>query len=152
MEDLQRILRAHPFLAGLADPHFAVIVGCARNLRFSPGDLLFREGGEVRDFFLVREGRVSIDVQAPARPPIRVETVVPGDVLGLEWMFPPHRAHHDARALDTVIALSFDGACLLRKMEDDPALGFAITRRVLDRALRRLERARLQQLDVYRAP
>lgn len=152
MEDLTRLLQAHPFLAGLEEPHFAVIVGCAQNVRHAAGDFLFREGAETHSFFLIREGRVSIDVSSPGHPPMRLETLVPGDVLGLAWLFPPHRSHHDARALDTVIALAFDGGCLFRKMEADPALGYALTKRLLAESQRRLERARLQQLDVYEAP
>jgi CRP-like cAMP-binding protein len=151
MEDLQRLLKAHPFLAGLDEPHFGVIVGCARNVRVAAGEYLFRDGDESRTFFLVREGRVSLDENIPGKPPLRVETVVPGDIVGMAWLFPPHRALHDARAIDTVIALAFDGACLRGKMEKDPALGYALTTRVLAAALQRLERVRLQRLDVYKA-
>jgi CRP-like cAMP-binding protein len=150
MEDLTRLLRAHPFLAGLDEAHFAILVGCARNVRYAAGDFLFREGTEARELYLVRTGRVSLDVHSPGQAPQRLETIVPGDVVGLAWLFPPHRPHHDARALEPVVALAFDGACLHRKMEADPALGYAITRRLLAEAMRRLERARLQQLDVYR--
>jgi len=151
MEDLQRLLKAHPFLAGLDEPHFAVIVGCARNVRFVAGEHLFRDGDESRTFYLVRDGRVSLDENIPGRPPLRVETVVPGDIVGMAWLFPPHRAHHDARAIDTVIALAFDGGCLRDKMEKDPALGYALTTRVLAATIQRLERVRLQRLDVYKA-
>ncbi len=151
MEDLTRVLSAHPFLAGLEEPYFAVMVGCAKNVRLHAGDILFREGDEARLFYLVREGRVSLDQHMPGRPPIRVETVVPGDIVGTSWMFPPHRAHHDARALDTVLALAFDGACLRAKMETDTALGYALMKRFLAHAFTRLERARLQRLDVYQS-
>lgn len=151
MEDLTRLLKAHPFLAGLDEPHLAIIVGCAKNVRYAAGDFLFREGAEAHEFYLVRTGQVSLDVHSPGQAPQRLETIVPGDVLGLAWLFPPHRADHDARALEPVVALSFDGACLHRKMEADPALGYALTRRLLAETMRRLERARLQQLDVYRA-
>lgn len=151
MEDLTRLLRAHPFLAGLDEPHFAFIVGCAKNLRFAAGDYLLREGAESRTFYLLREGRVSLDVQIPGRPPLRAETITPGEIVGLSWLFPPYRVHLDARALETVIAIAFDGACLRAKMEADPALGYALTKRVLASTVQRLERVRLQRLDVYKA-
>jgi CRP-like cAMP-binding protein len=152
MEDLTRILRAQPFFRDLDDAKVAVLVGCARNVRFHPGDFLLREGDVADTFYLVREGRVSLDIHVPGQPPSRVETVAAGDVVGLSWMSPPARVHLDARAIDAVVALSFDGACLRGKMEADPALGYALMKRLLALTVQRLERVRLQRLDVYRAP
>ncbi len=152
MEDLTRALRAQPFFDGLDDAKVATLVGCAKNARFRPGELLLREGDPAGVFYLVRDGRVSLDVHVPGSPPQRAETALAGDIVGLSWMFPPARVHLDARALDDVVALAFDGACLRGKMDDDPALGYAITRRVLAATLQRLERVRMQRLDLYRAP
>lgn len=151
MDDLTRLLEAHPFLEGLAASQVAALVGCAKNLRFEAGAYLLREGDEARTVYLLREGRVSLDVHLPGKSPLRVETVGAGDVLGLSWMSPPARVHLDARALDTVIALELDGACLRAKMEADPVLGYAIAKRLLALTHQRLERVRLQRLDVYRA-
>jgi CRP/FNR family cyclic AMP-dependent transcriptional regulator len=151
MEDLTRLLKTHPFLEGLEAPQVAVLVGCTKNLRFQAGDYLFREGDEAKTFYLIREGRVSLDVHIPGKGPLRVEMVGPGDVLGLSWMFPPSRIQLDARAVETVIALELDGACLRGKMEADPTLGYPIAKRLLDLTHQRLERVRLQRLDVYKA-
>ncbi|MFO0760517.1 MAG: cyclic nucleotide-binding domain-containing protein [Byssovorax sp.] len=151
MEDLTRLLKAHPFLEGLDADQVKVLVGCAKNLRFDAGQYLFHEGDEARTFYLIREGRVSLDVHIPGKGALRVETVEPGDVLGLSWMFPPSRIHLDARAVDAVVALMLDGTCLRGKMEADPVLGFALTKRLLDLTHQRLERVRLQRLDVYKA-
>jgi len=151
MEDLTRAIRAQPFFDGLDDVKLATLVGCAQNTRFHPGEFLLRAGDPASVFYLVREGRVSLDVEIPGRPALRVETVVPGDIVGISWMFPPARVHLDARALDGVLALSFDGTCLRGKMEADPALGYALARRLLALTMHRLERVRLQRLDVYKA-
>ena len=150
MEDLSRLLRAHPFLDGLGDAEVSLLAGCAKNARFHAGDYLLREGDEARTFYLVREGSVSFDIHVPGKPALRVESAMAGDVVGLSWMFPPARVHLDARALDTVIALALDGACLRGKMEADPALGYKITKRLLALTVTRLERVRLQRLDVYK--
>jgi CRP-like cAMP-binding protein len=150
MEDLTRILRAQPFFGDLDDTKLATLVGCAKNTRFHAGEYLLREGDAASTFFLVREGRVSLEVHIPSQPALRVESVGPGDVLGLSWLFPPARVHLDARADGTVLALALDGACLRGKMEADPALGFAIAKRLLALTVQRLERVRLQRLDVYK--
>jgi CRP-like cAMP-binding protein len=53
------------------------------------------------------------------------------------------------RAQTSVRVLAFDGACLLRRMEADPALGYAILTRFVPVIAHRLSSARLQLLDLY---
>ena len=82
VETLEPILSAHPFFHDL-DPHYlSIIVGCARNVRFSAGDFLFRSGEEATQFFLIRAGRVALEVSAPGRPPLIIETIGEGEILG----------------------------------------------------------------------
>jgi CRP-like cAMP-binding protein len=81
-----------------------------------------------------------------------MESVGPGDVVGLSWLIPPYRSHMDARAVEPIVALAFDGTCLRSKMQTDHDLGFALSMRIFEKAYARLERVRLQRLDVYRSP
>jgi len=138
-------------MSGLDEAMVKIVVGCAKNTRFSPGDFLLREGEEASTFYLVRSGRVSMEVHMPGKESVRVETAGDGDVVGLSWMLPPARVHLDARALDTVVAFALDGACLRAKMEADHNLGYAIAKRLLELTFRRLERVRLQRLDIYKS-
>jgi CRP-like cAMP-binding protein len=149
MEDLESILRKHSFLADLKPEHVKLIVGCAKNLRFRPGEFLAREGQKEACMYLIRRGTVAIETHAPNGETICIETLMPGDVLGISWVTPA-TAHFDCRARDTVIAFSLDHDCLQRKMSEDAELGYAIASRLLDNAYQRLSRLRLQQLDVYR--
>lgn len=152
MEDLGRLLREHDFLKGLSAEHARLLVSCARNVRFATGDFLLREGGEASTFYLVRAGHIALEVAVPPRGVVQMETVGPGDVLGLSWLLPPYRSHLDARAVEPVVALAFDGTCLRGKMEADHELGYWLARRLFEKAYARLERVRLQRIDVYGAP
>lgn len=149
MEDLQRVLKSHPFLADLVAEHLAFIGGCARNVRFRPGEYLMREGDREDQLYLIRHGTVSIEMPAPGRDPICLETVGPGDVLGVSCLAAT-AAHLDCRARESVVAIALENACLHRKMNEDPRLGYALSMRLLERTYERLTRARLQRLDVYR--
>jgi CRP-like cAMP-binding protein len=149
MDDLERVLKAHPFLAGLAPEHTAFLVGCAKNVRFRPGEFLMREGEREDTFFLIRQGTVTIEMPRLGGEPICLETIGAGDVLGVS-LLTPRAAHLDCRAREAVVALALDNACMHRKMEEDPRLGYAISMRLLERTYERLARARLQHLDVYR--
>jgi CRP-like cAMP-binding protein len=152
MEDLERLLREHDFLKGLSESHTRLLVSCAKNLRFAPGDFLLREGRDATTFYLVRMGHVALEINVPGRGVVQMEAVGPGDVLGLSWLVPPYRVHLDARATEDVVALAFDGTCLRGKIEGDHDLGYVLVRRIFEKAYRRLEQVRLQRLDLYRAP
>ena len=149
MDDLEQVLRAHPFLAGLDPDHVRFLVGCAKNTRFRAGEYLTREGEREDTLYLVRQGTVAIEMPRAGGEPICIETIGAGDVLGVS-LLTPAAAHLDCRARETVVAFALDHACLQRKMHDDPRLGFALAMRLLERTYERLSRARLQHLDVYR--
>jgi CRP/FNR family cyclic AMP-dependent transcriptional regulator len=150
METLEPLLRKHPFLSTLGDDEIRFLVGCASNRRFGAGELLFREGGEAAEFFLLRGGRVSLEVNVPGREPFQLESCGEGDVVGWSWLFPPHRWQLDARAIEPVMALVFEGRCLREKMEQDQRLGYALAKLMLFQVYQRLTRVRLQRLDLYR--
>jgi CRP-like cAMP-binding protein len=151
MESLERVLSQHPFLRDLDADEVRFLVGCAANRRFETGTLLLHEGAPADAFFLVRSGRVSLEVQVPGRGPFQLESVAAGDVLGWSWLFPPYRWQLDARAVEPVVAIVFDGVCLREKMESDHRLGFTITKLLLYQLYERLMRVRLQRMDLYRA-
>jgi CRP-like cAMP-binding protein len=149
IETLEPILAAHPFLQGLDPSLLALIVGCASNVRFDPGQYLFREGQEANEFFIIRHGRVSLEIYVPDRGPVTLQTISAGGVLGWSWVFPPYRWHSDARATELTRAIALDGTCLRKKCEDMPSVGYELMKRfarVLDESL---QASRLQLLDVY---
>jgi len=146
---LERVLADLPFFAGLDDPTLAVLAGCAQNVRFDAGETLFREGDAADTFFVVRHGSVALELFAPARGSMTIETIDAGEVIGWAWLFEPYRWHFDARALTVVRATAFDGACLRGKCEADTALGYDLMRRFAQVMIERLQWTRLRLLDVY---
>jgi CRP-like cAMP-binding protein len=149
MEDLERALRRHPFLEGLSPEHVRVLVHCARNVRYRGGEFIAREGDVEPHLLLLREGTLALETRAPGGEPICIETLRPGDVLGVSQLT-TRAAHFDCRAQEPVLAFELDRDCLKRAMDADPALGYAVTSRLLERTYERLSRIRLQNLDVYR--
>jgi CRP/FNR family transcriptional regulator, cyclic AMP receptor protein len=149
MDNLERILREHPLLAALDEAQLATLVGCVKNERFERGEFLVREGARHGKIFLVRTGSVAVESATPGREPVTLETIGPGDVLGVSWLTPA-RSHFDCRARDTVIAFTIDQDCLRGKMAGDVELGYALASRLLELTYERLARLRLQRLDVYR--
>jgi CRP/FNR family cyclic AMP-dependent transcriptional regulator len=149
MDTLERIIREHPFFSGLDVDFCALVCGCAKNVRFAAGDYLLREGDEASEFFLLRAGRVALEITAPGRGAVQVMTVAEGEIVGLSWLIPPYRWSYDARALEPLRAIAIDARCLRAKCEADHHLGYEMMKRVVPILVTRLQAARLQMLDVY---
>ena len=138
--------------AGMRDEHLELIAGCGRNEVIGDGKYAFRQGDPANTFFAIRTGMVALEIAAPARPRLVIETLEPGDVLGWSWLVPPYRVRFDARAVDTVHAVAFDGACLRGKCETDSELGYELYRRFAVVITERLQATRMRLLDVYGDP
>lgn len=149
MQTMKQLLAAHPFFAGLGDDALAMMAGCATNVHVPAGEYLFRLGEPADRFFVVRHGRVALELHAPGAGPLVLETVDDGEVLGWSWLVPPHRWFLDARAAAPTSLVSLDGGCLRTKCDEDPALGYALMQRVSQVMLARLQSARMRLLDLY---
>ncbi len=149
IHSFEQILGEHPFFRDLPGPYLDTVVGCVSNVVFQPGEFVFREGSAADRFYVVREGRVAVEVFVPNKGPVTIETIEGGEVLGWSWLFAPYRTRFDARALNSVRALSLDGACLRTKCEQDPALGYELLKRFAQVVISRLEATRVQLLDLY---
>jgi CRP/FNR family transcriptional regulator, cyclic AMP receptor protein len=149
METLERILAQHPFFEGFAPEYRELLVSCASNVVLQPRTYLFREGQEASHFYLVRQGKLALEGYPPQRPPIVIQTVEEGEILGWSWLIPPYKWSFDARAVDLVRAVALDGTCLRRKCEENHDLGYEFLKRFAYIIDQRLQATRLQLLDVY---
>lgn len=149
MQTLEAVLAEHAFFRGLRPEDLQLIAGCASNVRFAAGGYLFREGDPSNQFYLIRHGKVALEIFSPERGPIPILTLGEGEVLGWSWLVPPYRKQFDARAVELVRATAFDGACIRKKCEEDPRLGYELLKRFAQMIGERLHATRLQMLDVY---
>ena len=149
MENLERIIAEHPFFMGLESYYTGLLVGCGANVRFQPGTYIFKEGEEANEFYLIRSGRVALEIFAPQHKPLVVETLSEGDILGWSWLLPPYQWKFHAHAVHDTRAIALDGKCLRNKCEQNHDLGYEVLKRFAQIMERRLEATRLQLLDVY---
>lgn len=146
---IAQLLGETPLFAGLEPDQLELIAGCGRLAAFEAGEELFSEGRPADVFYLVRHGRIALELSAPGRGAMTISTHGPGEVVGWSWLFEPYRWHFDGRALERGSAIVFDGACLRGKAEADHDLGYELLRRFAAQMLARLQATRLQLLDVY---
>ena len=142
------LLQHHPFTKGFWPDHLARLSAMAGEVRFQPGELIFHEGDHSSFFYLLISGNVALEVIAPGHP-VRVSTLVAGEVLGWSSVAGENGKQFQARALEPVHALAFDGARLVHACEEDYAFGFRFMRAILNVMAGRLHAIRMQLLDVY---
>ena len=143
------LLQDHPFTKGFWPDHVTRLAAMAGDVKFAPGELIFHEGDHSSLFYLLISGNVALEV-LPAARPVRVATLFAGEVLG--WSSVTGEVdgkQFQARALEEVHALAFDGARLRHACEEDYAFGFFFLRAVLNVMSERLHAIRAQLLDIY---
>jgi CRP-like cAMP-binding protein len=149
METLERILKEHPFFRNMNPEYLKLIIGCARNVGFNPEQFVFRQGEEANSFYLIRHGSVALELFAPDRGSVTIQTLREGDVLGWSWLIPPYHWHFDAYALELTRCIALDGKCLRTKCEEDHRLGYELMKRFAHVIMERFHATALQLLDVY---
>ncbi len=149
METLEPLLAEHPFFKALDEGYLNLVVGCASNARFAAGEFIGREGGDADNFYLIRHGQVSLQVAAPGRGTMVVQTLGEGDILGWSWLVPPYQWTIDVQAVSLTRAIALDGKCLRAKCEANHDLGYELLKRFTQIMVQRLETTRIQLLDIY---
>jgi CRP/FNR family cyclic AMP-dependent transcriptional regulator len=142
-------LSAHPLFAGLPRPAVERLFAYAESVNFEPRELIFAEGAPAQTFYLVRGGKVALSATAPGKGHLLVQTLGPGDTLGLSWLFPPYLWQFDARSVEPVAAIALNGPSMRHELERDPVLGYQLLKRFTPIVLQRLQQTRLRLLDLY---
>jgi CRP-like cAMP-binding protein len=141
-------LEQHPFTKAFWPDHIARMASMASAARFDAGEVIFEEGDHSSFLYLLVEGNVALEVVTPGRP-VRVSTLYAGDVIGWSSVTEDDSKQFQARALEPVRAIAFDGARLRHACERDYAFGFAFMRAMAAVLSTRLHAVRGQLLEAY---
>jgi CRP-like cAMP-binding protein len=141
-------LRHHAFVADFEPAHVEKLATLAREVRFDRDQVIFREGDDFTEFYLIVNGLVALEIAAPGHT-FRVQTLFAGDELGWSALLMGRGKHFQARTLERVDALALEGAEVLAACRADTAFGFAFMHRLLAVVAERLQATRLQVLDMY---
>ncbi len=141
-------LQDHPFTKGFWPDHIARLAAMASEVHFASGELIFHEEDRSSLFYLLISGNVALEILSPGHP-IRVSTLVAGEVLGWSSVTGDGAKQFQARALEEVHAFAFDGTRLRHACEQDYAFGFWFMRAILNVMAGRLHATRAQLLGIY---
>jgi CRP-like cAMP-binding protein len=146
---LLAVLKKHPFVDQFQPEHIDQLRTLAREVSFDADQVIFHEGDDTHDFYLITKGRVALEIEEPDNHVLRMQTLAAGDELGWSSVLMGRGKYFAARALEPVEALAFDGPTLFAACRKDPAFGFALMYRMLGVVSERLQATRLQLHDMH---
>ena len=121
MVDTSLIASASLF-AGLNPDAIAPIAAASEFRKLRRGDVLFLEGDEPHDLYIVAQGRIAISNRSPDGRESVVALMEPGDLFGEMPIFDNHGRSAGARALEQSEVVVVPYAPVKQLYEDDPAL------------------------------
>ena len=101
------VVAAHPFTAGLDADHVNRLAAMAREMCFDTGRVIFPEGDQSREFYLLVHGMVALEICSGGSQH-RFQTLYANDEFGWSSLMPDKSKVLQARALDRVDVLVFD--------------------------------------------
>ena len=149
MQRLETVLGEYAFFRGLTPEQLHLLAEGATTARYDRDEFIFRAGEVAEHFYVIRHGKVGIEIDAPGRGVVSIQTIGEGEALGWSWLFAPYHWHFDARALEAVRAVMLDAKYLRARFEADHDLGYEMMKRFAQVIAQRLQAARIQLLDVY---
>ncbi|MFJ1967347.1 cyclic nucleotide-binding domain-containing protein [Streptomyces sp. NPDC087903] len=136
-------------LRALSAEHRRRLLHVAREVSIPQGTRLFDEGGRADRFWIIRTGRIELDMRVPGRRAAVIENLGHNELVGWSWLLTPHVWHLGAEAATPVRAYEFDATAVRSMCQDDAALGNDIAQWVGEVLAHRLRSARTRLLDLY---
>lgn len=134
---------------GLERDEVETLCRFANNRSLPQGKVIFTQNTAAEHFYLIRSGRVSVEVPALYGEPLRVQTVNPGEILGWSWLIPPYRWHFNAEALEDTELTEFDGKAILDLCEKNKEFGYSVFKFFSALMSERLQAARASMMDEW---
>lgn len=150
MKTIADSLKEHSFFQGLSSSDLDFIAGCGKNVIFENEQVIARPGDFANEFYLIRDGHVSLSLDIPPKKPFIYQTLGENEILGLAWLIPPYQWTVLAKAKRLTKAIAIDAVCLREKCEKDPSLGFKLMKHLVQVLVLREEAVRLHLLDIYK--
>ena len=114
---------------------------------FTAGQMIFEEGSPSLYLYLVKSGRVAIELHFPGWGRRQILTVGPGELFSWSALVEPRLETASARALEKTEVLAIRGGALMDLCLEDPEFGFQLYRTLAEVITDRLASTRHQLLQ-----
>ena len=142
-------LTAHDFFSGFSDEVLKFLCECSSTCEIKKGQILFRQGENADKFYLVRSGRIVIQMPAIMGPTLEIQTLDKDQVLGWSWLISPYQWNFQTKAEEDSELLQFDGAAILARCEQEPKFGYELLKKFAALMSVGLNAARQKMMDEW---
>jgi len=137
---------AYRLLSRLDPDQLRKLIPLAQDKQFAAGQIIFPVGVRSSFLHLIVSGDVGLEAVADDHT-VEVQTLHAGDVMGWSAFTGEGLTHFQARALSPVSTVAFLGGELRTSCDRDPALGYALMKRLMELATERLDLVRLKLME-----
>jgi CRP-like cAMP-binding protein len=138
-------LRSAQLTSNMSSDHLMVLTSIAQEMDFTADEIIYEKGRIGQAIYLIESGQVAIETHIPNQGRLVLNTLGPGHFFGWSSIFPNESKMAWTRSTEPTTVLAFAAEPLLKAMQEDPRLEYALMRRasidMTDRIL-----ARRQQL------
>ena len=134
---------AYRLLNELDPQQLRKIIEIAQDRQYSKGDIIFPSGATSSFLHLIVSGDVALEAVTDGLK-YEVQTLHAGDAMGWSAITGDSLTHFQARALSPLTTVALPGAALRAACDADPALGYALMRRLVELASERLDAMRVK--------
>ncbi len=123
------ILKGFSLFGGLGETDLAGVAKLCRERAHDNGSVIFTMGGSATDVYLLRAGKVEIQIEFKIyEQEVRatVYTVGKGEIFGWSALVPPHRLTASARCQGKADVIMINGKELLEVLERDKRIGYVV--------------------------
>jgi CRP-like cAMP-binding protein len=147
--DLEEIVRGLSLCQDLSESQVRTLADHARLRQVAAGGIIFKEGEAAERLYMIAEGKVALEIVPGDRPPLVIQTLGHGEMLGFSWLAERKYWQWDARAASATTLVYCEVEGLLAIWSADPEIELKMMRRIAAALAGRLQAARLQLLDLY---
>lgn len=151
-QSITEYLSAHEFFSEFSDDILKFLSECTNTLEIKKGDILFRQGEKANKFYVIRDGRISIQMPAIMGPTLEIQTLGKDQVLGWSWLISPYQWSFQTKAEENSELLQFDGTAILARCEQEPKFGYELLKKFAGLMSVRLDAARQKMMDEWNPP
>jgi CRP-like cAMP-binding protein len=136
-------MQAYKLLSELDPRQLRKLLPLAQDRQFEAGQVVFRSGEKSRFLHLIVSGDVTLEEDTGAKV-VPVYDLHAGDAMGWSALTSDAVTHFQARAVTQVSTVAFPSDEIRAACDLDPALGYALMKRLLELLTDRLDATRMK--------
>lgn len=103
----------------LEEEHLQILAENGKIFTYEPQEFIFSTRDEAKNFYIVKEGEISLHHFSPERGSIKIETVQVGEIVGWSWLVQPYKWKFDCLTECGAVLISFDAKKIREEMENN---------------------------------